>query len=192
MFFFFKQKTAYEMRISDWSSDVCSSDLIFASSLLLLPATMAGFSGAGGPEWLTWVNIYLGQGQPLFLALYSALIIFFAFFYTGIVFNPDDTAENLKKNGGFIPGIRPGSNTAAYLRRIIFRLGAVGALYLTLVSLLPEILRAEYQVPFYFGGTSLLIVVTVTMDTVGQIHAHLLAHQYEGLIKKSKLKGRRG
>ncbi|HEY9537755.1 MAG TPA: preprotein translocase subunit SecY [Kiloniellaceae bacterium] len=166
--------------------------VIFASSLLLLPATMAGFSGAGGPEWLTWVNIYLGQGQPLFLALYSALIIFFAFFYTGIVFNPDDTAENLKKNGGFIPGIRPGSNTAAYLRRIIFRLGAVGALYLTLVSLLPEILRAEYQVPFYFGGTSLLIVVTVTMDTVGQIHAHLLAHQYEGLIKKSKLKGRRG
>src|SRR3546814_360291 len=166
--------------------------VIFASSLLLLPATMAGFSGAGGPEWLTWVNIYLGQGQPLFLALYSALIIFFAFFYTGIVFNPDDTAENLKKNGGFIPGIRPGSNTAAYLRCIIFRLGAVGALYLTLVSLLPEILRAEYQVPFYFGGTSLLIVVTVTMDTVGQIHAHLLAHQYEGLIKKSKRKGRRG
>src|SRR3546814_6764524 len=102
---------------------------------------MAGFSGACGPEWLTWVNIYLGQGQPLFLALYSALIIFFAFFYTGIVFNPDDTAENLKKNGGFIPGIRPGSNTAAYLRRIIFRLGAVGALYLTLVSLLPEIDR---------------------------------------------------
>ena len=166
--------------------------VIFASSLLLLPATVAGFSGAGGPEWLSWVNIYLGQGQPLFLALYAALIIFFAFFYTGIVFNPDDTADNLKKHGGFIPGIRPGRNTAEYLRHIIFRLGAVGALYLALVALLPEVLRSEYQVPFYFGGTSLLIVVTVTMDTVGQIHAHLLAHQYEGLIKKSKLKGRRG
>ena len=166
--------------------------VIFASSLLLLPATVGGFAGAGGPEWLSWVNIYLGQGQPLFLALYAAFIIFFAFFYTGIVFNPDDTADNLKKHGGFIPGIRPGRNTAEYLRHIIFRLGAVGALYLALVALLPEVLRAEYQVPFYFGGTSLLIVVTVTMDTVGQIHAHLLAHQYEGLIKKSKLKGRRG
>ncbi|HEY9548169.1 MAG TPA: preprotein translocase subunit SecY, partial [Kiloniellaceae bacterium] len=116
----------------------------------------------------------------------------FAYFYTGIVFNPDDTAENLKKNGGFVPGIRPGRNTADYLRHITFRLCAVGALYLALVSLLPEILRSEYQVPFYFGGTSLLIVVTVTMDTVAQIHGHLLAHQYEGLIKKSKLKGRRG
>jgi preprotein translocase subunit SecY len=138
------------------------------------------------------VNIYLAHGTPWFMALYAAFIIFFAFFYTGIVFNPDDTAENLKKHGGFIPGIRPGRNTAEYLRHIIFRLGAVGALYLALVALLPEVLRAEYQVPFYFGGTSLLIVVTVTMDTVGQIHAHLLAHQYEGLIKKSKLKGRRG
>ena len=166
--------------------------VIFASSLLLLPATVSGFSGAGGPEWLSWVNIYLAHGTPVFMALYAALIIFFAFFYTGIVFNPDDTAENLKKHGGFIPGIRPGRNTAEYLRHIIFRLGAVGALYLALVALLPEFLRAEYNVPFYFGGTSLLIVVTVTMDTVGQIHAHLLAHQYEGLIKKAKLKGRRG
>jgi preprotein translocase subunit SecY len=138
------------------------------------------------------VNAVLGQGQPGFLALYAALIIFFAFFYTGIVFNPDDTADNLKKHGGFVPGIRPGKNTAEYLRHIIYRLGTVGAIYLTLVALLPEILRSQYQVPFYFGGTSLLIVVTVTMDTVGQIHAHLLAHQYEGLIKKSKLKGRRG
>jgi preprotein translocase subunit SecY len=166
--------------------------VIFASSLLLLPATISGFSGAGGPEWLGWVNAVLGQGQPGFLALYAALIIFFAFFYTGIVFNPDDTADNLKKHGGFVPGIRPGRNTAEYLRHIIYRLGTVGAIYLTLVALLPEILRSQYQVPFYFGGTSLLIVVTVTMDTVGQIHAHLLAHQYEGLIKKSKLKGRRG
>ncbi|MGF1632019.1 MAG: preprotein translocase subunit SecY [Kiloniellaceae bacterium] len=166
--------------------------VIFASSLLLLPATVSGFSGAGGPEWLSWVNIYLAHGEPLFMALYAGLIIFFAFFYTGIVFNPDDTADNLKKNGGFIPGIRPGRNTAEYLRHIIFRLGTVGALYLALVALMPEVLRTQYNVPFYFGGTSLLIVVTVTMDTVGQIHAHLLAHQYEGLIKKSKLKGRRG
>jgi preprotein translocase subunit SecY len=166
--------------------------VIFASSLLLLPATVSGFSGAGGPEWLGWVNAYLGHGKPLFMALYAALIIFFAFFYSGIVFNPEDTADNLKKHGGFIPGIRPGKNTAEFLRHIIYRIGTVGALYLAVVALLPEFLRAQYNVPFYFGGTSLLIVVTVTMDTVGQIHGHLLAHQYEGLIKKSKLKGRRG
>ena len=166
--------------------------VIFASSLLLLPLTAAGFSGGGGPEWLAWLTATLGQGQPLYLAIYAGLIIFFAFFYTGIVFNPDDTADNLKKHGGFIPGIRPGKNTGDYLRRIMTRLGTVGALYLALVALMPEILRAQYSIPFYFGGTSLLIVVTVTMDTVGQIHAHLLAQQYEGLIKKSKLKGRRG
>ncbi|HIP79019.1 MAG TPA: preprotein translocase subunit SecY [Kiloniellaceae bacterium] len=166
--------------------------VIFASSLLLLPLTVAGFSGGGGPEWLAWLTATLGPGQPLYLALYAAMIIFFAFFYTGIVFNPDDTADNLKKHGGFIPGIRPGKNTADYLRRIMTRLGTVGALYLAFVALMPEILRSEYAIPFYFGGTSLLIVVTVTMDTVGQIHAHLLAQQYEGLIKKSRLKGRRG
>ena len=166
--------------------------VIFASSLLLLPLTAAGFSGGGGPEWLAWLTATLGQGQPLYLAVYAALIIFFAFFYTGIVFNPDDTADNLKKHGGFIPGIRPGRNTADFLRRIMTRLGTVGAIYLALVALMPEVLRAQYNIPFYFGGTSLLIVVTVTMDTVGQIHAHLLAQQYEGLIKKSKLKGRRG
>jgi len=166
--------------------------VIFASSLLLLPATVAGFSGAGGPEWLGWVQAYLGHGKPLYMTLYALLIVFFAFFYSGIVFNPDDTAENLKKHGGFIPGIRPGKNTAEFLRHIIYRIGTVGALYLTVVALLPEFLRAKYNVPFQFGGTSLLIVVTVTMDTVGQIHAHLLAHQYEGLIKKSKLRGRRG
>ena len=166
--------------------------VIFASSLLLLPLTVAGFSGTGGPEWLAWLTATLGPGQPLYLALYAAMIIFFAFFYTGIVFNPDDTADNLKKHGGFIPGIRPGKNTADYLRRIMTRLGTVGALYLAFVALMPEILRSEYSIPFYFGGTSLLIVVTVTMDTVGQIHAHLLAQQYEGLIKKSRLKGRRG
>ena len=166
--------------------------VIFASSLLLMPLTAAGFSGGGGPEWLRWVTATLGQGTPLYLIIYAAMIIFFAFFYTGIVFNPDDTADNLKKHGGFIPGIRPGKNTAEFLRRIMTRLGTVGAIYLAAVALMPEILRAEYNIPFYFGGTSLLIVVTVTMDTVGQIHAHLLAQQYEGLIKKSKLRGRRG
>ncbi len=165
---------------------------IFASSLLLMPLTAAGFSGSGGPEWLTMVTAYLGRGQPVFLFIYISLIVFFAFFYTSIVFNPVDTADNLKKHGGFIPGIRPGKNTAEYLNFILTRLTTVGAAYLALVCLLPEILISRYAVPFYFGGTSLLIVVSVTMDTVGQIHSHLLAHQYEGLIKKAKLKGRRG
>ncbi|RDD61652.1 preprotein translocase subunit SecY [Ferruginivarius sediminum] len=166
--------------------------LIFASSLLLMPLTLAGFSGAGGPDWLTSVTALLGRGQPLYLAIYVSLIVFFAFFYTSIVFNPEDTAENLKKNGGFIPGIRPGRNTANYIHYILMRLTTVGAIYLALVAILPEILISQYNVPFYFGGTSLLIVVSVTMDTVAQIHSHLLAHQYEGLIKKAKLKGRRG
>jgi preprotein translocase subunit SecY len=165
---------------------------IFASSLLLLPLTVAGFSGQGGPDWLQTAVAYLGHGQPLYMALYVALIVFFAFFYTSIVFNPTDTADNLKKYGGFIPGIRPGKNTADYLDYVLTRLTTVGAIYLSLVCLLPEFLIAQYALPFYFGGTSLLIVVSVTMDTVGQIHSHLLAHQYEGLIKKAKLKGRRG
>ena len=120
------------------------------------------------------------------------MIVFFCFFYTSIVFNPADTADNLKKHGGFIPGIRPGANTAEYLNYLQVRLTVVGAAYLALVCLLPELLITQYAVPFYFGGTSLLIVVSVTMDTVGQIHSHLLAHQYEGLIKKAKLRGRRG
>ncbi len=166
--------------------------LIFASSLLLMPLTVAGFSGGSGPEWLTWVTSLLGRGQPLYLAIYIALIVFFTFFYTTIVFNPADTADNLKKHGGFIPGIRPGRNTEDHLRFILMRLTAVGALYLSMVALLPELLISRFAVPFFFGGTSLLIVVSVTMDTVGQIHSHLLAHQYEGLIKKTKLKGRRG
>ncbi len=165
---------------------------IFASSLLLMPLTVAGFSGGAGPEWLTWVTSLLGRGQPLYLAVYIGLIVFFTFFYTTIVFNPADTADNLKKQGGFIPGIRPGRNTEDHLRFILLRLTAVGALYLSVVCLLPEILISRFAVPFYFGGTSLLIVVSVTMDTVGQVHSHLLAHQYEGLIKKTKLKGRRG
>jgi preprotein translocase subunit SecY len=166
--------------------------LIFASSLLLMPLTVASFSSASGPEWLTWVTSLLGRGQPLYLTVYISLIVFFTFFYTTIVFNPADTADNLKKHGGFVPGIRPGRNTEEHLRFILLRLTAVGALYLSLVALLPELLISRFAVPFYFGGTSLLIVVSVTMDTVGQVHSHLLAHQYEGLIKKTKLKGRRG
>ena len=166
--------------------------MIFASSLLLMPAAFAGFSASQGPEWLTTLTAYLGRGQPGFMIIYAALIMFFAFFYTAVVFNPADTADNLKKYGGFIPGIRPGRNTADYLDFILTRLTTVGALYLALISLLPEFLISKFAVPFYFGGTSLLIVVTVTMDTVAQIQSHLLAHQYEGLIKKSKLRGRRG
>ena len=165
---------------------------IFASSILLLPITVAGFNTGQGPEWLSLISTYLGRGQPLFIGLYMAGIMFFAFFYTSVVFNPEDTADNLKKNGGFIPGIRPGKNTAEYLDYVLTRLTMVGALYLAAVCLLPEILSAQYSLPFYFGGTSLLIVISVTMDTVAQIHSHLLAHQYEGLIKKSKLRGRRG
>jgi preprotein translocase subunit SecY len=156
--------------------------------------TAAGFAGASGgaSDWLTTITSQLGRGQPLFLILYITLIVFFAYFYTSIVFNPADTADNLKKHGGFIPGIRPGKNTAEYLNHIIMRLTTIGAAYLALVCLLPEILISKFAVPFYFGGTSLLIVVSVTMDTVAQVHSHLLAHQYEGLIKKAKLKGRRG
>ncbi|MFT5438364.1 MAG: preprotein translocase subunit SecY [Alphaproteobacteria bacterium] len=165
---------------------------IFASSLLLLPLTVAGFSGDQGPEWLGIVTAYLGRGQPVYLLLYSALIAFFAFFYTSVVFNPTETADNLKKNGGFIPGIRPGKNTADHLDYVLTRITVFGAIYLLAISILPEILISQYAVPFYFGGTSLLIVVTVTMDTVAQVQSHLLAHQYEGLIKKSRLRGRRG
>ncbi len=164
---------------------------IFASSLLLLPITIANFSGGQGPDWLNVITGALAHGQPLYMALYAAGIIFFAFFYTAIVFNPGDTADNLKKYGGFIPGIRPGQRTAEYIDYVLTRLTVVGALYLTIVCLLPEILISQYNVPFYFGGTSLLIVVSVTMDTVSQIQSHLLAHQYEGLIKKSKLRGAR-
>jgi len=165
---------------------------IFASSLLLMPLTVAGFSASGGPEWLNWITVYIGHGQPLYMFLYAALIIFFAFFYTSVVFNPNDTADNLKKYGGFVPGIRPGKSTAEYIQRITTRLVAIGSVYLALVCLLPEFLIAEFNMPFSFGGTSLLIVVSVTMDTVGQIHSHLLAHQYEGLIKKATLKKKRG
>ena len=167
---------------------------IFASSLLLLPTTLVGFSGgADASGLLASIVGSLGHGQPLFMLLYAAMIIFFCFFYTAIVFNPVDTADNLKRYGGFIPGIRPGKNTADYIDFVLTRLTAVGAVYLAIVCLLPELLIAQFPaVPFYLGGTSLLIVVTVTMDTVAQIHSHLMAHQYEGLIKKAKLRGRRG
>jgi preprotein translocase subunit SecY len=164
---------------------------IFASSLLLMPATMASFGGAGGPGWLGDVTAWLGRGSPLFLLLFVGLIVFFAFFYTAIVFNPQDTAENLKKHGGFIPGIRPGQRTAEYLDYVLTRLTTVGSMYLAAVCILPEILISQYAVPFYFGGTSLLIVVSVTMDTTAQIQSHLIAHQYEGLIRKSRLRGAR-
>jgi len=164
---------------------------IFASSLLLLPATVANFNAGRGGEWLTLVTTQLAHGRPLFLVLYVGLIIFFAFFYTAIVFNPTETADNLKKHGGFIPGIRPGERTAEYIDYVLTRITVVGAAYLAVVCLIPEILISYAAVPFYFGGTSLLIVVSVTMDTVAQIQGYLLAHQYEGLIKKSKLRGRR-
>jgi len=164
---------------------------IFASSILLMPITVISFSAGQGPEWLSTVAAYLGRGQPVYLLLYIFMVVFFAFFYTAVVFNPEETAENLKKYGGFVPGIRPGKNTAAYLDRVLTRLTTVGAAYLAVICLLPELLISRYSVPFYFGGTSLLIVVTVTMDTVAQVQSHLLAHQYEGLIKKSKLRGRR-
>ena len=164
---------------------------IFASSLLLLPTTVANFNAGQGPDWFVTITTQLGHGRPLFLILYVALIVFFAFFYTAIVFNPTETAENLKKHGGFIPGIRPGERTAEYIDYVLSRITVIGAGYLALVCLLPEILISYAAVPFYFGGTSLLIVVSVTMDTVAQVQGYLLAHQYEGLIKRSKLRGRR-
>jgi preprotein translocase subunit SecY len=164
---------------------------IFASSILLLPITIIQFSAGSGPEWMSTVAAYMGRGQPLYLITYIGMIVFFAFFYTAVVFNPAETADNLKKYGGFVPGIRPGKNTADYLDWVLTRLTVVGAGYLALLCLLPEILISRWSVPFYFGGTSLLIVVTVTMDTVTQVQSHLLAHQYEGLIKKSKLRGRK-
>ena len=164
---------------------------IFASSLLLLPITALSFSAGTGPEWLTAMTSYVGRGQPLYLLLYISLIVFFAFFYTAVVFNPADTADNLRKNGGFLLGIRPGVNTAEYIDYVLTRLTTVGAMYLSAVCILPEILISQYAVPFYFGGTSLLIVVNVTMDFVAQVQSHLLAHQYEGLLKKSRLRGRK-
>lgn len=164
---------------------------IFASSLLLLPMTVIGFSGAEGGDFTSSLAQYLQHGQPVYMLLYGGLIAFFCFFYTAIVFNPEENAEMLRKYGGFIPGIRPGKNTADHLDHILTRITAIGAMYLVFICLLPEFLISKYNMPFYFGGTSLLIVVTVTLDTVGQIHSHLIAHQYEGLMKKAKLGKRR-
>ena len=164
---------------------------IFASSLLLIPATIAGFS-TNAPGWVQEITSQLAHGQPLYMAAYAGLIIFFTYFYTAVVFNPQETADNLKKYGGFIPGIRPGSATADHFDTILTRITSLGAIYLCIVCLLPEILISHYGVPFYFGGTSLMIIVSVTMDTVTQIQSHLLAHQYEGLIRKARVRGRKG
>jgi preprotein translocase subunit SecY len=162
---------------------------IFASSLLLMPLSVANFSQA---EWLTNVTAIVGPGKPVYIALYIALIVFFCFFYTAIQFNPEDTADNLKKQGGFVPGIRPGKNTAEYFDYVLTRLTVVGSAYLSIVCAIPEFLMSQAAVPFYLGGTSLLIVVNVTMDTVTQIQSHLMAQQYESLLKKTRLKGKGG
>ena len=165
---------------------------IFASSLLLLPTTVANFSQQqGGTGILATISTYLGHGRPLYMLFYVLLIVFFAFFYTAIVFNPTETADNLKKHGGFLPGIRPGERTAQFIDSVLVRITVLGAGYLAIICLLPEMLISYAALPFYFGGTSLLIVVSVTMDTVAQIHGHLQAQQYEGLIKKAKLRGRK-
>jgi preprotein translocase subunit SecY len=166
---------------------------IFASSLLVLPVTVAQFNAANTPEWLAEIVLLLNHGQPLYMALYGFLIVFFAFFYTAVVFNPADTADNLKKYGGFIPGIRPGKKTAEYIDYVLTRLTAIGAAYLVAVCLIPEYILAQYGGNLLLlGGTSFLIIVSVTMDTVAQVHSHLLAHQYEGLIKKARFKGPTG
>ena len=163
---------------------------IFASSLLLLPLTVANFSAGKGPDWFNSIVALLGHGKPLFLILYAALIVFFCFFYTSIMFNPKETAENLKKSGGFILGIRPGEQTAEYLDRILTRITVLGALYMCIICLIPEMIVGYSGIPFYFGGTSLMIVVSVTLDTVSQIQGHLLSQQYERLMKKSSFRGR--
>jgi preprotein translocase subunit SecY len=159
---------------------------------LLLPTTVANFAqGSSTSGFLSTVSTLLGRGGPLYIVLYIALIVFFAFFYTATVFNPHDTADNLKKHGGFVPGVRPGERTAQYLDQILTRITVLGAGYLALICILPELLTSYSSVQLYFGGTSLLIVVNVTMDTVAQIHGHLQAHQYEGLIRKAKLRGKK-
>jgi preprotein translocase subunit SecY len=170
---------------------------IFASSLLLLPLTITQFAGnrVKGDTWwgdvIITLNQYLQHGSPLYMTLYGLGIVFFAFFYTAVVFNPEETADNLKRYGGFIPGIRPGKNTEAYFDYVLTRITVIGAAYLAIICLVPEYLVSALKIPFYLGGTSLLIVVNVTMDTVTQIQSHLLAHQYGDLIKKAKLKGGR-
>jgi preprotein translocase subunit SecY len=163
---------------------------IFASSIILFPSSIAGWFGAGdGLGWLKDLAAALSPGQPIYVLIYSVSIAFFAFFYTALVFNPKETAENLKKSGAFIPGIRPGDQTARYVDGVMSRLTLAGAIYLVAVCLLPEFMILYWNVPFYFGGTSLLIVVVVVMDFMAQIQAHLMSHQYEGLLKKANLRG---
>ncbi len=162
---------------------------IFASSIILLPATVVNWFGQTGPEWLRNIATTLSPGQPIYVALYATAIIFFCFFYTAIIFNPKETAENLKKSGAFIPGIRPGDQTASYMDGVMSRLTLGGAIYVTLVCLMPEFMIVQWQVPFYFGGTSLLIVVVVCMDFMAQVQAHLMSHQYESLLRKANLTG---
>ena len=166
---------------------------IFASSILLFPATLGNWFGSGSPSmnWLRDLSGTLSPGQPIYVMLYAAAIIFFCFFYTALVFNSKETADNLKKSGAFVPGIRPGEQTARYIDKILMRLTLIGAAYITLVCLLPEFLILKWNVPFYFGGTSLLIIVVVTMDFMSQVQAYVMSHQYESLLKKANFKGRR-
>jgi len=163
---------------------------IFASSIILFPATLASWFGANeSMTWLKDLSAALSPGQTLYVVLYASAIIFFCFFYTALVFNSKETADNLKKSGAFVPGIRPGEQTAKYIDKITTRLTLIGAVYITLVCLLPEFMNSQYNVPFYFGGTSLLIVVVVTMDFMAQLQAYLMSHQYESLLKKANFKG---
>jgi preprotein translocase subunit SecY len=163
---------------------------IFASSIILFPATVAGWFGSGeSMRWLKDVAATLSPGQPIYVMLYAAAIVFFCFFYTALVFNSKETADNLKKSGAFVPGIRPGDQTARYIDKILMRLTLVGAAYITVVCLLPEFLILKWNVPFYFGGTSLLIIVVVTMDFMSQVQAYVMSHQYESLLKKANFKG---
>jgi preprotein translocase subunit SecY len=163
---------------------------IFASSIILFPATVANwFAGNESMIWLKDIGAALSPGQPLYIALYTAAIIFFCFFYTALVFNSKETADNLKKSGAFVPGIRPGEQTAKFIDKILMRLTLIGAIYITLVCLLPELMHSQWNVPFYFGGTSLLIIVVVTMDFMAQLQAYLMSHQYESLLKKANFKG---
>jgi preprotein translocase subunit SecY len=163
---------------------------IFASSLILFPATLASMLGTNASvAWLQRISASLSPGQPIYILIYSALIIFFCFFYTALVFNARETADNLKRSGAFIPGIRPGQQTADYIDKVLTRLTFWGALYITAVCLLPQFLILEFNVSFYFGGTSLLIIVVVTMDFMSQLQAHMMTHQYEGLMKKANLRG---
>ena len=163
---------------------------IFASSIILFPASLAGWFGSSDSMyWLKDLSSAISPGQPIYILLFASAILFFCFFYTALVFNPKETADNLKKSGAFIPGIRPGEQTAKYIDKIMGRLTLIGAIYITLVCLLPEFLSLKFNTPFYFGGTSLLIIVVVTMDFMAQVQSHLMSHQYEGLLKKANFKG---